>query len=200
MEIEAKFLANQELLERLACADSVAGWPVVQRDRLRLETVYYDTEDRRLAAGECALRLRKGGPEGTLLSFKRGSVAGEISHREEIEVAVPADYDPADPETRPRPKLKAEEVAAGRPLGPILTLRMERTVLQLAAVDSRLQVCLDSTSRPDVPVWQDHEIEVELEAGPETRLAEFVAALQSEHELVPSESSKIQRAIRMSIG
>lgn len=200
MEIEAKFLADVELMGRLACAESVAGWPVAQRDRLRLETVYYDTEDRRLAAGGCVLRLRRGEPEGMLLSFKAGRVAGEISRREEIEFAVPADYDPACPSSRPQPQLKAEQAADGRPLGPILTLRMERTVLRLAAGDSRLHLCLDSTSRPDVPGWRDREIEVELDAGPEVRLGEFVADFQREHKLVPSASSKIERAMRASVG
>ena len=73
MEIEAKFVADGELLERLTSAGKVAGWPVAERSRLRLETVYYDTVDRRLAEHDCALRLRRGEPEGTLLSFKRGS-------------------------------------------------------------------------------------------------------------------------------
>lgn len=200
MEIEAKFLADQELLERLANASEVAGRPVVQRNVLRLETGYYDTEDRRLAAGECALRLRRGEPEGTLLSFKSGRVDGEISRREEVEVEVPADFDPAHPASRPRPQLMAEAAAEGRPLGPVLALAMGRTVLLIAAGDSRMHMCLDSTFRPDVPGWRDYEIEVELDQGPEAGFAEFVSDLQRAHDLKPSVSSKIERALRASAG
>ena len=204
MEIEAKFLADGELLERLASASRVAGWPIGERTRLRLETVYYDTQDRRLASGECALRLRRGEPEGTLLSFKRGRVDGEISRREEIEVEVPSDYDPALPAAlpaaRPRPQLRAEAAADGRPLGPVLTLAMDRTVLLIVAGDARMNLCLDGTSRPDMPGWRDYEIEVELDKGPETGFAEFVSDLQRAHDLTPSVSSKIERALRASDG
>ncbi len=126
MEIEAKFLADADLVERLSSAGTVAGWPVAERSRLRLETVYYDTVDRRLAGHDCALRLRRGEPEGTLLSFKRGRVTGEISRREESELVVSADYDPARPASRPQPLLMAEAVACGRPLGPVMTLTMDR--------------------------------------------------------------------------
>ena len=200
VEIEAKFVADGELLERLASVSMVAGWPVAQRTRLRLETVYYDTEDRRLAAGECALRLRRGEPEGTLLSFKRGRVAGGISRREEIEVAVPADYDPACPASRPQPLLTAEAAADGRRLEPVLILTMDRTVLLIVAGDARMNLCLDGTSRPDMPGWRDYEIEVELDKGPETGFAEFVSDLQRAHDLTPSVSSKIERALRASDG
>ncbi len=200
MEIEAKFLADRELLGRFASAFDVAGRPVVQRHHLRLETVYYDTEDRRLADQECALRLRRGEPVGTLLSFKRGRVAGEISRREELEVKVPADYDPARPAARPRPQIMAEAVADGLLLGPVLTLAMDRTVLLITAGDSRMHMCLDRTSRPDVPGWRDYEIEVELDQGPEAGFAEFVSGLQRAHDLKPSVSSKIERALRASAG
>ena len=199
VEIEAKFVADGELLERLTSAGKVAGWPVAERSRLRLETVYYDTVDRRLAEHDCALRLRRGEPEGTLLSFKRGRVTGEISRREESELVVPEDYDPTQSESRPQPLLLAEAVACGRPLGPILTLTMDRAVLVVMAGDSRLHICLDRMSRPDVPDWRDCEIEVELDSGPETGLAEFVSALQRGYDLKPSGSSKIERAMGASI-
>ncbi len=199
VEIEAKFVADGELLERLAYASKVAGWPVAERSRLRLETVYYDTVDRRLAEHDCALRLRRGEPEGPLLSFKRGRVAGGISRREEIETAVPADYDPAQPVTRPQPLVMAEAVARGRRLEPVLILTMDRTVLLIVAGDARMHLCLDGTSRPDMLGWRDHEIEVELDKGPEKGFAEFVSDLQRAHDLKPSNSSKIERAKRASI-
>ena len=199
MEIEAKFLADADLVERLSRAGKVAGWPVAERSRLRLETVYYDTVDRRLAEHDCALRLRRGEPAGTLLSFKSGRVAGEISRRVEIEVVVPADYDPACPASRPGALVMAEAEAAGRRLEPVLILTMDRTVLLIVAGDARMHLCLDGTSRPDMLGWRDHEIEVELDKGPEKGFAEFVSDLQRAHDLKPSNSSKIERAKRASI-
>ena len=199
MEIEAKFLADADLVERLSSAGKVAGWPVAERSRLRLETVYYDTVDRRLAEHDCALRLRRGEPAGTLLSFKSGRVAGEISRRVEIEVVVPADYDPACPASRPGALVMAEAEAAGRRLEPVLILTMDRTVLLIVAGDARMHLCLDGTSRPDMLGWRDHEIEVELDKGPEKGFAEFVSDLQRAHDLKPSNSSKIERAKRASI-
>ena len=50
-----------------------------------------------------------------------------------------------------------------------------------------------------MPGWRDCEIEVELESGPETGLAEFVTALQRGYDLKPSGSSKIERAMGASI-
>ena len=199
VEIEAKFLADADLVERLSSAGKVAGWPVAERSRLRLETVYYDTVDRRLAEHDCALRLRRGEPAGTLLSFKSGRVAGEISRRVEIEVVVPADYDPACPASRPGALVMAEAEAAGRRLEPVLILTMDRTVLLIVAGDARMHLCLDGTSRPDMLGWRDHEIEVELDKGPEKGFAEFVSDLQRAHDLKPSNSSKIERAKRASI-
>ena len=89
MEIEAKFLADADLVERLSSAGKVAGWPVAERSRLRLETVYYDTVDRRLAEHDCALRLRRGEPAGhplQLIGFQgvcgaSGAFAVSISRR-----------------------------------------------------------------------------------------------------------------------
>lgn len=195
MEIEAKFLANAKLLKVLTSAGEIAGCPITRRSWMRLETTYYDTADQRLAKQASTLRLRRGETGGTLLSFKKGRAAGGISRWEEAEVTVPADYDPARPAFRPQPFLVAEWVAGGRSLAPVLTLTMDRTVLVIISGSSRLNLCLDRVSRPDRPDWQDYEIEVELDAGPEAGLADFAQTFQREYSLKPSASSKIERAM-----
>ncbi len=196
MEIEAKFLADAGLLVQLAGAGEVAGWPVVESSQRQLETVYYDTQDGRLAAQHCSLRLRRGEPQGTLLSFKRGQVAGEVSRRQESEVVVPPDYNPSQPSFHTIPLFYAERVIGRRPLAPVLTLVMDRTALIVDTGQARLKLCLDLVSRPDRPDWCDYEIEVELVAGPEAELIAFVQQLRQEHGLKPSASSKAERAMR----
>jgi inorganic triphosphatase YgiF len=128
LEIEQKFDVDTGF-ERPAfgaLAGVSAAAPVLQH----LSATYFDTADRRLAAGKITLRRRTGGTDaGWHLKLPEG--AGE---RREVHAPLGT----AEREVPEELAARVAEVTGGQPLAPIATLDTERTVVTLHGADGRV--------------------------------------------------------------
>ena len=181
-EVEAKLIVVSErprdVVRRAAALDALAGCRLADRRELRLRDVYWDTEDRALLRGRCALRLRhEGSGVRVTLKAEGREVRPGTADRREIELPwsaaalerVAGALDglgtrlprPASPEGEPADVLAAMGL---RVVQDRETVRRVRDVVRPGAEGGRplAELVVDSVGYGDGTreAWH-HEVEVE---------------------------------------
>jgi len=200
IEVELKFRMTEAAAgERLVAADDLAGFAaaapavtVFQEDR------YLDTADGALSTAGYACRLRStvSGTVITLKGLRREDDGGALHRREELE-------GPADETTPPAswPASEARtavlEIAGDSPLEDLVTIRQTRHKRDYRNDGTVVELSVD-----DVEVVAGGrllerfaELELELREGDETALEPLEDLLAEIEELVPAETSKLERAL-----
>ena len=204
MEIEMKLaIPDSETADRIAESSFLRAYEKEAcREAVRMDAVYYDTEDGVLAQNHVTFRVRQEG-SCTVSTVKWGGQVEEglFSHQE---CNVPAA--PEDGKLVPRPELfretdagpVLERVLAGKPLCSQLGMHFLRRRTQVVYRGSELEVSVDTgeivAGGKTEPIC---EVEVELFAGPEDRVREFAQQLADEYRLVPENRSKYARGLAL---
>jgi len=189
LEVEQKYEAQAGF-----ALPSLTGLPGVAQvgdpEQHRLDATYYDTADLTLIRNKVTLRRRTGGPdEGWHLKLPvRSNTRQELQEPLGSAAEVP-----------PRLSSEVAELAAGRPLNPIATLRTERTVRRLfdragtvlaeVADDSVTAQRLNPGGDPAEPALSWREIEVELGEAPARDLLAAIGQLLRKAGAWPGRSS-----------
>jgi CHAD domain-containing protein/adenylate cyclase class IV len=200
IEVELKFrMTDTGAGERLLAADDLAGFAargpvttVLHEDR------YLDTNDGRLAAAGYAGRLRSS-VDGTVITLKglRGiDDGGGVHRREELE-------GPADPAVAPAgwaasaARDRVVELVGELVLEDLVTVRQSRRKRDYEHDGTVAELSVD-----DVEVVAGGrvlerfaELELELREGSEAALEALADLLSEIEELVPAETSKLERAL-----
>lgn len=207
MEIEAKFeVSDPDLLLRLEQAQSLAGFELGVKRRIRVVDTYFDTRARSLFAAGYYLRLRRHGDDEALITLKQ--FAGEglpIYRRAEHEITLPCKRRAALPvEVGKWPdgpaRREVERLIGGKDLSPLFKLRQDRTVRPILDDGQTIaEMSLDTVRvKHGDGITTFTVIEVELNAGrEEADLETIVAALQDEPGLTPGATSKFERALTL---
>lgn len=175
---------------RLPDLDGLDGAAPSEVEALRLETVYYDTPDLRLARWGCSLRHRAG--EGWTLKLP-GAAAGAALERDEITAAGPPGKPPASLLALVRGYVRRAELTA------VARLRTLRRRVRLAGPSGEVaaEVVDDEVSVLDGRrvAARFREIEVELKSGDEALLDALVKRLQAAGAGIPDPTPKLVRAL-----
>jgi triphosphatase len=200
LEIELKYrMTDAATGDRLLAADDLAGLTaaapaetVVHEDR------YVDTPDGALAAAGYAGRFRSSGDETiiTLKGLRRQDDGGAAHRREELE--GPADLEaaaPAWPESAARDAVIS--IVGEATLGELVRVRQVRRKRDYAANGTIVELSVDDVEvvMGDRVIERFAELEVELRQGDEAALEPLVDLLSEIEELVPAETSKLERAM-----
>ncbi|ARQ70684.1 CYTH and CHAD domain-containing protein [Streptomyces marincola] len=189
-EIERKYEGTAPLPE-------LAGAGPVRSTRdpgtVRLDAVYYDTPDRRLAHGGVTLRRRTGGADqGWHLKLPLGPGA-----REEVRAPL-TDHIPEPLRALVRSRTRRE------PLGPLVTLRTDRRRRLLLDAEGIVlaEVSFDAvTAERDGNTAEWTEVEVELADGADPSVLDAVEERLAAAGLRPSpDASKLARALEETAG
>ena len=200
LEIELKYrMTDVATGERLIAADDLAGFvaqgPAVT---VRNEDRYLDTPDGALAAAGYAGRLRSSGT-GTVITLKglRGEDDGGAVHRRE-ELEGPAD--PATgaagwPDSAARDAVLA--IAGETALVDLVTIRQSRHKRLYGRDGAVVEVSVDDVEvvAGERTVERFAELELELREGDERALDPLADLLSEVEELLPAETSKLERAL-----
>lgn len=197
-EREAKFIIpNAEVAEALRDLGAVGYLRVRARKAVEQRDVYYDTSERTILNGGGSLRVRYSGT-GKVYTLKTGAVSGASTSREEIE-------EPADDRDLPAwlEKLRKDgrlpSFFPTQPPVPVLEIHNRREKLDLEdGKGAQIEMVVD-TVRFTGPRGQAEalELELELQAGPESALDAAVSWLAERFVLPPSEKSKYQLAVSL---
>jgi|SRR5579859_1251621 len=212
IERELKLMPEDPaLLDRLAAQTHFGEFVVAGRRREVQRNSFFDTATRTLSAARVGFRRRtvEGETMATWSLKANAAVLRGVATRTEIELQLDADLAPVLALGALRHAARqrgatalAEEVAdalvADRmPVRtPILELRTERTILDLAAAEHGWQVEL-ALDRVELlgHAHAELEIEAELKRGDETALEEVRRAIQALGAVRESEGSKLSRAM-----
>jgi CHAD domain-containing protein len=200
MEVEAKFLVpDDETLARLIETASLAGYDVRPGAERRDADTFLDTPGRRLLAAGYYFRRRET-TDGVRLTLKQLVAPTEgVLRREEIEALVAADVPLAEwPAGELRTRV--EDLTAGEPLEPMLTLaqvRVARVVRKGRREIAELSLDRVTASSPDGDRgWLEAEVEARGKGGDDD-VAALAAALRDEWGLVPEGRAKFTRALEL---
>ena len=194
-EVELKLEIASSDLESLlndALVTSYAKGTAVET--AELDTVYFDTAARDLAAAGFALRIRRDGAERIQAVKGKRSGAGGLSSRLEVETSI--DGDRPDLERIPDAVLAAElrAIVADAPLVPTLRTAFTRRSRVLGSGGSEWRFELDDgeiiAGEKRAPI---RELELELCSGDAAPMLEFALALVDRAPLVPATASKASR-------
>jgi CHAD domain-containing protein len=200
LEIELKYrMSGVGAGERLLAADELAGlWALGPATDVLQEDRYLDTPDAALAAAGYAGRLRStdGGTIISLKGLKRQDDGGAAHRRDELE-------GPADPSSPPVawPASEARDVvveAAGdQALQELVVLRQLRRKRLYGKDGTVVELSLDDVEvvSGGRVVERFAELEAEVREGDEAMLGPLAELLSEIEELVPSGSSKLDRAM-----
>ena len=202
MEVEAKFaVPDGRTLGRLERASSLAGYRLEPGERRQDRDTFLDTPDRSFLRAGHYLRRRETGA-GVRLTLKQ-LVSSEdgVLRREELEMLVAADVPVREWPAGPL-RERVEELAAGEPLDPLLTLSQER-VARVVTSDARevAELSLDVVTvaaGEREHVWREIEVETRGE-GSDTDLAALAAELSRRYHLAPEPRSKFARALELTV-
>ncbi len=200
LEIELKYrMTDVATGERLIAADDLAGFvaqgPAVT---VRNEDRYLDTPDGLLAAAGYAGRLRSDGT-GTVITLKglRGEDDGGAVHRRE-ELEGPADPSTGAagwPASRARDAVLA--IAGETALVDLVTIRQARHKRLYGRDGAVVEVSVDDVEvvAGGRSVERFAELELELKGGDEGALDPLADLLSEVEELMPADTSKLERAL-----
>jgi triphosphatase len=200
LEIELKYrMTDVATGERLIAADDLAGFvaqgPAVT---VRNEDRYLDTPDGALATAGYAGRLRSSGT-GTVITLKglRGEDdGGAIHRREELEgPADPATGAAGWPDSAARDAVL--EIAGETALVDLVTIRQSRHKRVYERDGAVVEVSVDDVEivAGERTVERFAELELELREGDERALDPLAELLSEVEELLPAETSKLERAL-----
>ncbi len=199
---------ERELKFRLDATSASRVWSLVPRStpvrRRVLESVYYDTADRRVRAARAALRLRRDGRRW-LICFKRDAApASGLAQRNEWEVAVARRALAVDalPLAEIRATAGIDLRSLAPRLAPVFSTRFTRrsSVITLAG-GTRLELCVDqgyiAAARRRAPI---QELELELGVGNLAAMLDFAERLIEPLQLDLEPLSKAERGYRLAAG
>lgn len=179
--------------------------------RQRIDNVYLDTPDRRLAANRAALRLRRiehGGRSRWVQTLKTEDAAAALSVRGEWETPLRSGaIDLARLADAPLERLLGPQAGAAL-LGPVFRTVFERTTWQIEAHGARIEAALDlgqiEAGAAAEPIC---ELELELLDGPAGALLALAQELagatgrrRADLRLLPYGDSKAARGYRLAQG
>jgi CHAD domain-containing protein len=200
IETELKYrMTDVTAGDRLLAADDLAGFsalgPAATVDN---EDRYVDTAGRSLAAAGYAGRLRTSGT-GTVITLKglRRQDSGGATHRRE-ELEGPADLESgasAWPQSDARDAVL--EIAGDSPLGELVRIRQVRRKRNYGRDGAVVELSVDSVEvvQGEEVIERFAEVELELREGDESALEPLGDLLAEIEELVPAETSKLERAL-----
>jgi inorganic triphosphatase YgiF len=199
---------ERELKFRLAAASASRVWDLIPgsapASRRVLESIYYDTPERRLRKGHAALRLRRDGRRW-LICLKHDRVpASGLAQRSEWE--APVTRGEVAVNALPIAEIRATtgldlRVLAPR-LMPVFSTRFTRDSSEFALKDgTRIELCVDrggiSAGRWRTPI---RELELELAEGDIGAMLEFADGLVEPLRLTLEPLSKAERGYRLAAG
>jgi CHAD domain-containing protein/adenylate cyclase class IV len=200
LEIELKYrMTDTSAGERLLAAEELAGLRAAGPTRtVENEDRYVDTPGGALAAAGYAGRLRSNGDETviTLKGLRRQDDGGAAHRREELEGPADLASTPGDwPASAARDAVVA--IAGGAVLEELVRIRQVRRKRDYAADGTTVEVSVDDVEvvMGDRVIERFAELEVELREGDEDRLEPLSDLLSEVEELVPAETSKLERAM-----
>lgn len=208
IEAELKLAGTPDQISAIAAGDTLRAATATPAKRQRLDSVYYDTPDRRLSARGVSFRVRakNGKFEQTVKTEGEGTT---LTRRGEW--TVPLDGAQPDPALFTQAEVRSllGLILPGE-LQPIVASRIDRTVI-IAETDPegtpqpggavRIEVAVDGgrleTLDRSEPVA---EIELELMSGPASGLFGLARRLNRESPLLPLVDSKAARGFRLAKG
>lgn len=207
LETELKLRADEDALRRLAGVRSLGPALLGPPHAVDELDVYLDTDDRRLAAGRWACRLRsRGGRRWISLKGPAEHARGEAVHRRpEIEGPAPDGDAWRAAEWPPSPARELVlRLAGDAPLGELVSLRQRRTERDVS-LDGR-RVATLSLDRVEVlrggrPLGTLRVVELEVVPGQEGEwLGRLVDEMARQPGLQPEPSSKLEHALDLAEG
>jgi inorganic triphosphatase YgiF len=204
VEVEVKFgVARPELIVKLIEHPDparLAGFEPVAEPHLDVITDrYLDTgvAEGRLFLSGMRARLREARGGVTLTVKRRGTLAGAVTTRAELEGPATSALEPdAWPASAARDLLLA--ATAGARLVEIAALRQHRLVRNVRRGETLVELSLDELDALEQGQPVDHrvELEAELKAGPAGPLDDLAAALATIDGVGPPAGSKLDFALR----
>lgn len=200
IEVELKFhMTDTSAGDRLLGADELAGLAATAPPEMILhEDRYVDTDGGALTAAGYAGRFRTsaGATLITLKGLRREDDGGVVHRREELE-------GPADPDAHAAawPASAAREavlnIAGDSPLRELVQVRQVRRRRVYGGAGAMVELSVDDVEvvMAGRVIERFAELEVELREGSEAVLEPVVDLLSEIEELVPSETSKLERAM-----
>ncbi len=182
-ELEYKYAATDEVLERLAA--EFGGFRTI-----RMQTTYYDTPGRTLAARHCTLRLRQEN-EVRICTLKTplpdGSRAEWECEASSIEAGIAA--------------IPRAQALVDGPVEPVCGARFTRLAATVDTGDGTAELALDRGvllgGGREMPLC---EVELEHKSGSEVATLALAHALALAHDLTPEPKSKFARAMALAEG
>ena len=199
---------ERELKFRLAAASASRVWSLVpgpaRIHRRILESVYYDTPERRLRAARAALRLRRDGRRWLICFKHECAAASGLAQRGEWEapVARGALAVSALPVAEIRTSTGLDLRTLEPRLRPVFSTRFARHSSEILAKDgTRIELCIDRgrivAHGRRAPI---EELELELRAGELTAMLAFAEELVEPLGLELEPLSKAERGYRLASG
>jgi inorganic triphosphatase YgiF len=204
-EVEVKLALPAEEVERVVTAPVLAGRALRPIRRRRLVTAYFDTREGALCRHGWALRIRRVG--GRRIQTLKGPTRGTGAAADRVELEVPIRGDA--PDLGAFPSRAAAELAGLAPpaeLVPVFTTRIDRTELEVGwpSVEQCEAVVLVAFDRGRIEVdgrhEEIHELELELERGPERALFALVDELRPLAPLSIETRDKAARGFALALG
>ena len=200
MEVELKFrMTDAATGERLITGDELVGFRAIgPATTARIEDRYVDTPDGALAAAGYAGRLRTG-DDGTVITLKglrRVDDGGAVHRREEFEGPA-VEGEPAASWQESEARDMVVRLVGEQPLAEIARIRQSRRKRLYERDGTVVEVSVDDVAvvANGIAVERFAELELELREGEEAALQPLVDLLSEIEELVPAQTSKLERAL-----
>lgn len=200
VEVELKFrMTDAATGERLLASEEIGGFAALgPAETSKVEDRYVDTPDGALTAAGYAGRLRTIGDDTviTLKGLRRIDDGGVIHRREELEgPAVEGEPAASWPESAARDAVV--RLAGDQPLAEIARIHQTRRKRLYGRDGAVVEVSVDDVAvlAGGSVVERFAELEVELRKGEEASLEPLADLLRDTEELVPAQTSKLERAL-----
>ena len=188
-ELEIKYGTTPETLERLK--KDLAG----EEKHFAMETTYYDTPDRDLAAGNITLRRRMEN-ETSVCTLKAPAARGRL----EFELESPS-IEEAIPELCKLSGIPELPALLEKGVEPVCGARFDRVAKTILYKETTVEVALDQGvllgGGKQIPLC---EVEFELKDGTARELGAYAAIISIGYGLTPENKSKFARAAALAKG
>lgn len=204
MEIELKYLLGDEEKADEIFADEFVNQIKDEKaeEKIDMDAVYYDTEERSLTEQKIAFRVRKEGEQYIATLKWDGTSDNGMHKRQEINVPVSDEKFAVSPDATIFSQSEMSEVLeaiiGSKKLNPLIEVKFTRRLIRLDTGKSISELSIDigkiKANGKTIPI---SELEIELFSGNEEDIVGIGNKIAQKYDLHPENKSKFERGYEL---
>ncbi|MBU1975631.1 MAG: CYTH domain-containing protein [Nanoarchaeota archaeon] len=198
MEIESKFLIDQETAQKLRALTEISGFKVTSQYEQPIKDIWFDNPERELCKKLTLYRLRR--VSGKIIAGlkTRVGIVDSAHHMKEFEEEITKDQVPVflANKLNIEPYLEAKKLVSSKPIEKVIDVTNNRHVMNFEKGEQLIELAIDEVTYVGRKgEYKEIELEIETKTADDQAFTEFAKEIEEKFELRRVNIGKYERAV-----